>query len=583
MSITLEHDKPSAALAFGNIVGIQVVPLDPVTDEPVQPVRYLEGLDAVSEHWTAFPHHSVGIVLGAPGHFCAIEVDAGSDSGYNALRKRYEELPHLGDYAPVFARRYAGEERPWEFVTENLGTGERETLSGTSPEITSLGTTMILGFDEPRLKSQDLAPGVRLRTSGILPVPVVDDVHSPELRSWLAIGTCTNALGFPQTEAFVNLEDDFVSDHLPADDGDITESLDDVKLEAVDFLWAPFVPKGKLVVIAGEPKDGKSTLAVTLCAALTAGRALPCEPADVRREPTNVVYFTAEDGIGDTILPRAMAAGANLSRFRTAGLTYVEWENKKRVDKTVTLKNTAKLRDILERHRPSLLVVDPIQAFIGADCDLHKANSVRPILAGIAELAEEFGTTILLVAHLTKNTENRGANRILGSIDFVAAARAVLMTARDPSSKDRYLCLERATYGGDDGALSYEIVSGEPIPIPGTDRSVEPAMCVFGSEIEELHRDDIIKRGGDDSSEGASPAVDRVKRFLRETLVVGQWFDAENLRKKTGASVSTWKRAKASLEDEGFVVASRAVRTTSGDRIERWEVGLEFVFGADAA
>jgi archaellum biogenesis ATPase FlaH len=355
-------------------------------------------------------------------------------------------------------------------------------------------------------------------------------------------------------------------------DSDMTTALSDVKLEAVDFLWGRFLPKGKLVVLAGEPKDGKSTLAVTICAALTAGLALPGDASGVYRVPQTVIYFTAEDGIGDTILPRAINAGANLANFRTATLAYSMWEQNKRVDRQITLANTEKLRDLIEKHRPSLIVVDPLQAFIGASVDFHKANSVRPILAGVAKLAEDFGVTVLIIAHLNKS-DSKGAHRILGSIDFVAAARCVLMTARDPLTLKRYLCIERATYGGDNQALMYTVEDSPPIPIPGSDQFANSAMVVFGDEIEKLKYEDIIRRTEDGADK--SSGLERSKQIIQDVLQPGVWAESDSVRQKAGVSVSTFKRARTALEDEGFVVASRPVKN-SGGQVERWEIGREF-------
>lgn len=357
------------------------------------------------------------------------------------------------------------------------------------------------------------------------------------------------------------------------DTGDITCSADDLTLEAIEYLWAPFIPQGKLVILAGSPKDGKSTLALTICATLSDGRSLPCEDSD--REPQTVVYFTAEDGLRDTMLPRAMAAGANLRNVRFGKLTYSEWgKNKKKIDKTVSLKNTELLRELLEKHHPTILVIDPLQAFIGADVDLNKANSVRPVLAAIAELAEEFKTTVLLIAHLTKNADARGANRVLGSVDFVGAARCVLMSARDPQSKDRFLCVQYATYGADGQAILYRIESAKPIPIPGTSKFANPAQIVFGNEIIERSYEEIIKRD-EDNSEGVN-LKDRTKAIIRSALTKpGLFVESKKLQAKAKVSRSTWNAAIKALEAEGFVVEYRPVKDDRG-QVLRWEMALSF-------
>lgn len=575
--LALSNDKLSAALALAN-GGAHIVPVHPATELPINPDLRLEGLDAVRTHWEANPNHGIGILLGtASAYSAAIEIDdtPKAKAAWENLRSKYPSLPDLHYHPHTFESSHLipNEKYPGVALTaENLGTGEIEKIMYTPFKREKIGATLLVANDAKDLNDQELGEGVRLRTSGVLVMPIGDD-DSPIRREWRITADWTNDLAFPTTDSFEVLQDDFIAAFVSTTD--ITTSLENVTLEAIEFLWEPFVPRGKLTLLAGEPKDGKSVLAVNLCAALTAGRALPCEPDDVRRKPETVVFFTAEDGIGDTVLPRAMEAKANLSLFRTAGLMYSEWENKKRVDKVVTLANTVKLREILETHRPALVVIDPIQAFIGAAVDMNKANSVRPVLAGIALLAQEFDATIILIMHLTKSTEGRGANRVLGSVDFIAAARCVLMTARDPSSQKRYLCLERATYGGDDAALEYSIEDGTPIPIPNSNRKVKVAAVAFGDEIETLRRDDIMKREDDG---GSIPGLARTKIMIREALANGARVSSDDLRQKCRVSVSTWKRAKSSLEkDDEFIIRNIPVKDSLG-QVLRWEIQQE-VFG----
>lgn len=84
-----------------------------------------------------------------------------------------------------------------------------------------------------------------------------------------------------------------------------------MELQQVQWIWNPYTPFGKLTIIQGGSGEGKTTLALHLAAACSTGNPLPgMEPT----EPFNVIYQSAEDGMGDTIKPRLMEAGADLDK-----------------------------------------------------------------------------------------------------------------------------------------------------------------------------------------------------------------------------------------------------------------------------
>lgn len=85
----------------------------------------------------------------------------------------------------------------------------------------------------------------------------------------------------------------------------------DIEQTSVEWLWFPYIPFGKLTIIQGNPGEGKTYFAMMLTAACTNRKLFP-NMEDI--EPFNVIYQTAEDGMGDTIKPRLVEAGADLSR-----------------------------------------------------------------------------------------------------------------------------------------------------------------------------------------------------------------------------------------------------------------------------
>ena len=191
--------------------------------------------------------------------------------------------------------------------------------------------------------------------------------------------------------------------------------MDDVKTEKVQWLWKPYIPLGKVTILQGDPGLGKTFFATQLAAIVSTGGNFPFGNDAGKMEAGNVVFQTAEDGYGDTLKPRLEKAGADFKR-----IFYIDEE-----DNGLTL-NDNRLRTALWTKRPKLVVIDPLQAFFGADKDMNKSNVTRPIMHKLSDLAAEFGCSIVLIGHLNKSQGGKTVYRTLGSIDFVGAVRSVL-------------------------------------------------------------------------------------------------------------------------------------------------------------
>ena len=188
--------------------------------------------------------------------------------------------------------------------------------------------------------------------------------------------------------------------------------MSDVELTPVNWLWKPYLPFGKLSVLQGNPGEGKTYFAMHLAAACTNGKLLPNME---RLEPFNVIYQTAEDGLGDTVKPRLIEAGADLDRVLVIDDSEVQLTlSDERIEKAI-VENNARL-----------VIIDPSQAYLGADVDMNRANEVRPIFMRLGQVAQRTGCAILLIGHLNKAAGMQSLQRGLGSIDIAAAVRSVL-------------------------------------------------------------------------------------------------------------------------------------------------------------
>ena len=193
------------------------------------------------------------------------------------------------------------------------------------------------------------------------------------------------------------------------------------------------------------------------------------------REPATVIYMTAEDGVADTLSARLATLGADRSRVLSLQGWEIANENPKRKREGVlTLQDLPVLEKALAKAKPVLLVVDPIQAFLGPGVDMSKAEQVRPILAGLARLAERHGCAALAIQHLTKATTSHAIFRGLGSIDLVGAARSVLLAGADPATKERALVQIKNSLAKEAPAIGYE-VTGEVASSGRARRNSRPA------------------------------------------------------------------------------------------------------------
>lgn len=197
------------------------------------------------------------------------------------------------------------------------------------------------------------------------------------------------------------------------------EYYDMIMEKDVNWIWRPYLPAGKITIVQGDPGEGKTTLMLKIAAMMSRGLSIPDGAPSV--EPVNVIYQGAEDGISDTIKPRLMRLGADCSRiaFIDTGEIDSLYFGDNRFEKAVTECNA------------KLLIIDPLQAFIGGNTELQKTGGLRAAFASLSRVAEENDCAIVLIGHLNKSIGNKGIYRGLGSIDVAAIARSILMVGRD--------------------------------------------------------------------------------------------------------------------------------------------------------
>lgn len=194
-------------------------------------------------------------------------------------------------------------------------------------------------------------------------------------------------------------------------------NMSDVQAEEIKWLWYPFIAYGKMTIVQGDPGDGKSTLVLNIAAKLSRGERL--EPEMNIDKPVNVIYQTAEDGLADTVKPRLEQAGADCSRISIIdesekSLSMID----ERIEKAIIAAEAG------------LLILDPIQAYLGGGTDMNRANEARELTKRLGGIAERTGCAIVLIGHMNKGSGAKAAYRGMGSIDFFAVARSVMLIGR---------------------------------------------------------------------------------------------------------------------------------------------------------
>lgn len=200
--------------------------------------------------------------------------------------------------------------------------------------------------------------------------------------------------------------------------------MSEIEAEEVSWLWFPFIPYGKLTIIQGDPGDGKTTMVLNLAAKLSRGESL--DDGMNCSEPVIIIYQTAEDGLADTVKPRLESAGADCTRIMVIDES----------DKSLSMADE-RIEEALKTTNAKLLILDPIQAYLGGGMDMNRANEARDMTKRLGALAEKYKCAIVLIGHMNKAGGTKAAYRGIGSIDFYAVARSVLLVGRIEGEPDK--------------------------------------------------------------------------------------------------------------------------------------------------
>lgn len=299
--------------------------------------------------------------------------------------------------------------------------------------------------------------------------------------------------------------------------------MSEIQETVVEWLWYPFIPYSKVTLIQGDPGEGKTWLAMALAAACTNQKPLPNE---LPKEPFNVFYQSAEDGIGDTIKPRLRACGADLERVRVID------EEEQPLSMT-----DPRLEQAIIQNNVKLVIMDPIQAYVGANVDMNRANEIRPLFRYLHGIAERTGAAIVLIGHLNKNAGAQATYRGLGSVDISAAVRSILHVGKvhKEESKDIRVVIQTKSS-----------LAPKPTPVAYT---LEHGFVEWIGEYEITVEELMTGKTGKQQETKMDQGVDLIRELLsqRKLMYVSD-LDASGAKHKI--SERTMRTARKMIENE---------------------------------
>ena len=313
-----------------------------------------------------------------------------------------------------------------------------------------------------------------------------------------------------------------------------------IQPQPITWWWDYWLPAGKLTILAGAAGTGKTTLALGLGATITSGGRWP--DGKQCNGKGNVLIWSSEDNPDDTLVPRLISSGADMSRCHfIEGIT----QNGESLPFDPS-------QDIAELHRAveriggvSLLIIDPIVSAVSGD--MHRANDVRRSLQAVVDFADVHKCAVVGITHFAKGGAGKAPqDRVIGSQAFGALARMVLVAAKEEGGSRRVLARAKSNIAPDDGGVAYSL------DLTTIDGGIETTRVLWDGVIEGTARE-ILGEVEHDESEDGSERID-AERFLRDLLSDGPVPSRQVKADADGAGYSwaTIRRAQKSIGVEAI-------------------------------
>jgi hypothetical protein len=288
---------------------------------------------------------------------------------------------------------------------------------------------------------------------------------------------------------------------------------DSLKPESISWAWRNRFAFGKMAMIAGDPGLGKSTILVDIVATHSRGAYFPC--GEGKATLCDSVFLTAEDGLRDTLVPRLIAAEADMSKIHFLTGTKTEGANDEVAMFDIT-RDIAALRKVFEQNPEiKILVIDPLTAYLGSGTKAKENSDVRRVLTPLIKLIEEFGVLLLANNHLNKSG-GKALYRVLDSIAFVALGRTIHLVVADAEiPHNRKVICDKSNIGSKPLGLTYIIqqhwIKGEQ------GEEIETSRISWGTKHIDETADEALN-----PETGETTSTELAVEFLRTVLAKGR-------------------------------------------------------------
>jgi putative DNA primase/helicase len=315
----------------------------------------------------------------------------------------------------------------------------------------------------------------------------------------------------------------------------VLQKASELKPKPINWIWGGWIAGGKFHLLGGVAGTGKTTISLALVSSITTGGFFP----DGSKAPKgNVVVWTGEDDVCDTLTPRLMAMGADLDKVHF--IQGMKTGNEERPFDPST--DFLFLKDAIEKiGNVKVLIIDPIVSVVKGDS--HKNAEVRKDLTPLVQMAEHLGFAIIGITHFSKGTSGREPiERITGSLAFGAVARVVLVaskTKNEDGDDIRIFLRAKSNIGIDEGGFEYSLESAT------TENGIETSRVLWGSLIEGSARELL----GDAEEESDGGGIKGCMSLITDLLAYGEVAATQMEKdcKGAGYSFATMRRAKKQL------------------------------------
>jgi putative DNA primase/helicase len=277
-------------------------------------------------------------------------------------------------------------------------------------------------------------------------------------------------------------------------------ALAEVEPERVEWLWPGYLPRGKVVILDGDPDLGKSAVSIDLAARISTGSLMPDGAEPVKGA---VLLLSAEDGLADTIRPRLDAAGGDPAQVVTiTEVPVLDDEGKVSARPPVIPADVGLIEQVITARGVVLVIIDVLMAYLSATVNAHRDQDIRRALHPLSAMAGRTGCTVLVIRHLNKSGGDHALYRGGGSIGIVGAARAAFMVGSDPeddTGRTRILASVKHNLSRRPPSLAYRLDADElhgcvRVSWQGvSERRAADLLAERGTEDERTDRDEAVE------------------------------------------------------------------------------------------